>query len=151
MLNTCPSRKPALKKICKIIKNFKPVALLTVAPPAKHMLKPLETALRTLAPPTDHMLMPRDNRVYSVQLTTISHMKIASMVICVSYMQANITKASPAHFKTSSIIYTDKNNTVFLPDFSGFFFARRFSEIYFPKFPLSYWIINKYTYINPLR
>ena len=26
------------------------------------------------------------------------------------------------------LLYTDRNDTVFLPEFSGFFFARRFSD-----------------------
>ena len=39
----------------------------------------------------------------------------------------------------------------FYRKFQVFFFARRFSENYFPKFPLSYRIITKYTYFNQLR
>ena len=76
-----------------------------MAHPTEHILNPLETALLMLAPPADHMLMPHDNLAYSVQLPTISLIKIASKDICVSFMQANITKVSPAHFKISSIIY----------------------------------------------
>ena len=46
MSNTCPSVKEAsTKKVCKITTFFRPIALRTMAPPAKHMLKPLETAL----------------------------------------------------------------------------------------------------------
>ena len=48
-----------------------------------------------------------------------------------------------------SEIFTNRNNTVFLPEFSVFF-AYRFS-IFCEIFLLSHQIINKYTYFNPLR
>ena len=71
------------------------------------MVKPLEAALRTLSPPADHMLMPLDNQTYSVQLPTISPMKIASRDTCDYYMQVNIARVSPAHFKIFLPLYTE--------------------------------------------